>query len=959
MKTFLEHVASSLIEKYGNNLSALTVVFPGKRASLFLNQALAEASDKPVWAPHYRTISELFVEASPYDLCDKIESVCRLHRAYAAHVAEPQTLDQFYAWGEVLLADFDDIDKQLVDARQLFTNIKDIRQLDTLDYLTPEQEEALKHFFSGFSIENTTLLRERFLELWNVMFDIYTDFRLRMQADGVLYEGALEREVVERLRAVRFSTEADAEQALPLLAQPRTYVFVGFNVLNAVEQTLFDELQRHGKAIFYWDYDVAFARAGRGAGHEAGYFIEQNISRYGNELSEMCFDNMSRPKQITIASAASENIQARYMAEWLEENLTTPERAPKGETYVTRQTAVVMCNEQLLQPALHSLPQSITQVNVTMGFPLTDTPVYSFVMAILALHTEGYDQLHHRFRKASLRAVERHPYARLLGKEWQSELRGGAELLAFVSRLLTLVAKGVADDVLAAEAVFKAFTSINRLYDLMTCPDPWLDVNDNTLRRLLRSALGSQTVAFHGEPAVGLQLMGVLETRALDFRHLLMLSVGEGYLPKSVADNSFIPYHLRDAFGLTTLRHKIAVYAYYFYRLIARAERVTFVYNESNTGQRQNEISRFLRQLEAETDLEIRHLRLNAANRPAVTEPIVIEKTDEIMQKLIDSYDNTNRDPRHQRFLSPSALNRYTTCPLQFYYRYVKGLRVDSEPEDGFDAIIFGNVFHKAAELVYRHLTAEGPYVRQQDYDALLNDGALIIDNIVSEAFRHAYFQGRPEEYNGILVIARQVVTTYLQNLLRHDRRLAPVHILDLEGTYTKELSLIVGDGTIRLLTGGIIDRLDEVSDPEVRGSRAVRIIDYKTGGTPSTVSDIDKLFVDAGQTEHYYFQTILYATIISEQMGKPAQPCLFFVHRAAAPDYSPKLKFGRAAINDVDEPLGDDTDSLAESFTARLHMLVDEIFDPDVPFRQCADATSCHFCDYRLFCGRLNDKKN
>ena len=953
MKTFLEHVASSLISKYGNNLSALTVVFPGKRASLFLNQALAEVSDKPVWAPQYRTISELFAEASPYTLCDKIESVCRLHRAYATHVAAPQTLDQFYAWGEVLLADFDDIDKQLVDARQLFTNIRDLRELDTLDYLSPEQEEALKHFFRGFSIENTTLLRERFMELWNVMFDIYTDFRLRMQADRVLYEGALEREVVERLRAVRFSTDADAEQAMPLLAQPRTYVFVGFNVLNAVEQTLFDELQRHGKAIFYWDYDVAFARAGRSAGHEAGYFIEQNISRYGNELSEMCFDNMSRPKQITIASAASENIQARYMAEWLEDNLTTPESAPEGERYVTRQTAVVMCNEQLLQPALHVLPPSITQVNVTMGFPLTDTPVYSFVMALVALHTEGYDHLHHRFRKVALRTVERHPYACLLGAEWQSELRSGAELLAFVSRLLTLVAKDVADDVLAAEAVFKAFTCINRLHDLMTGADPWLDVSDNTLRRLLRSALGSQTVAFHGEPAVGLQLMGVLETRALDFRHLLMLSVGEGFLPKSVADNSFIPYHLRDAFGLTTLRHKIAVYAYYFYRLIARAERVTFVYNESNTGQRQNEISRFLRQLQAETTLPICHIRLNAANRPAVAEPIVVEKTDEIMQKLIDCYDNTHRDPRQLRFLSPSALNRYTTCQLQFYYRYVKGLRIDQEPEDGFDAIIFGNVFHKAAELVYRHLTAAGPYVRQQDYDVLLNDGAIVIDKIVSEAFRQAYFQGGPEEYTGILVIARQVVTTYLQNLLRHDRRLAPVHIIDVEQTFTKELPVVVGDRTIRLLTGGIIDRLDEVSDTEVRGGRAVRIVDYKTGGNLTAVPELGRLFADAGQTEHYYFQTILYATIVAEQMGKPAQPCLFFVHRAAAPDYSPKIKLGRTTIHDVREPLADGDEPLADAFITRFHMLVDEIFDPDVPFRQCANTDHCRFCDYRLLCGR------
>ena len=733
MTTFLEHVAKSLLSKFGNNLSGLTVVFPGKRASLFLNNALAELSDKPVWAPTYRTISELFADASQYVLCDKIESVCRLHQAYAQAVTGAQSLDQFYSWGEVLLADFDDVDKHLVDARQLFSNIRDIKELDTNDYITPEQEQALKSFFAGFSLKENTLLKEKFLELWNVMYDIYVDFNQRMRADGVLYEGALQRDVVERIRASRLASD---DSASSVFLPNHTYVFVGFNVLNEVEKALFDELQRRGQALFYWDYDVSYLKEVAGRTHEAGHFVLENIRRYGNELTDDCFDNFLKPKQLTIAAASSENIQARLLPQWLAKNLTKPDVAPDGETYTERQTAVVLCNEQLLQPVLHSLPEDIGQVNVTMGFPLVDTPAFTFVMALVGLHTEGYDVAHRRFRPSHLRAFGNHPYARLLGDAWQSEARSGADLLAFASYLMTLIGQKIGDDVLAAEAVFKTFTCLNRLHDLMTGPAPLLAVNDSTVRRLLRSVLAQQSVPFHGEPAVGLQVMGVLETRALDFRHILMLSVGEGFLPKSVADTSFIPYHLKDAFGLTTLRHKIAVYAYYFYRLIQRAERVTFVYNESNAGLRQNEISRFLRQLEAETQMPIRHIQLNVSNQPSLPQSIVVEKTDEIMQTLIRRYDNNGRTDGREVFLSPSALNQYTACPLKFYYRYVRGLKVDITSSEGLDAVLFGNVFHRAAEFLYRDMTSAGSVIRQQDIDNMLEHGALKLDDFVSRALK-------------------------------------------------------------------------------------------------------------------------------------------------------------------------------------------------------------------------------
>ena len=942
MKTFLEHVATSLLQRFGSNLSGVTVVFPGKRASLFLNQALAEQSPTPVWAPRYQTISELFQQASSLALADPIESVCRLHAAYARHVEEPQPLDRFWSWGEILLADFDDLDKHLVDASQLFRNVAELRELDDNSYITPEQEDALRSFFSNFSLEENSQIKQQFLRLWNHMGEIYSDLLASMRRDGILYEGALQREVVEQLRKDRQAGEA----TLFTTRQQRqtTFAFVGFNVLNDVEQTLFDELQARQQALFFWDYDAFYIEGN----HEAGHFLRQNLQRYGNELPAECFDNLRQPKQLEMVCATSENAQARYIPQWLHEHLTPQEN----------RTAVVLCNEQLLQPVLHSIPTdgSPQAVNITMGFPLADTPVYSFVTSLVSLQTEGYDAVHQHFRPALQRTVQRHPFTRLIPQElWQRPAGEGTELLTYLLDCLTALAPSLAEDAedkdveiapvyrqLYAEALFRTFTAISRLRDLMTTAETPLVVNDHTLRRLMRTILQSQSVPFHGEPATGLQVMGVLETRALDFEHLVLLSVGEGYLPKAVSDTSLIPYNLREAFGLTTVRHKVAVYAYYFYRLIQRASHVTFIYNESNAGTRQNEPSRFLRQLLAETDFPISALRLQAATKVIPSVPIVIEKNAEILHKLHSTYNLRAAQPGQQTFtLSTTAINTYTACPLRFYYRYVKGLNVPHNPEDGLDAALFGQVFHKAADLLYTQLTSAGPVVRAQDIDPLLEKDGQALEPFIREAFRIEFFKDNPEEYGGILLIAVRVLQTYLRQLLKHDRNLTPFKIVALEQWYDTQLQ--VGDVEVR--TGGVIDRLDEVKDPSVDGGVALRVVDYKTGGYPNSAGELQQLFSEAGQNEHYYLQSILYATIIAIRQGRPVTPCLFYVHKSGSDDYSPKLRVSRQPLHDVR--------TIQEEFLQQLSEVIAHIFDPQIPFTQTPRIKSCQHCDFAHLCGR------
>ena len=942
MKTFLQLVAESLLQRYGSNLSRITVVFPGKRAGLFLDQALAELSPTPVWSPRYTTISDLFQQASPYTLCDTVEAVCRLHRIYAMHVEEAQTLDQFYGWGEILLSDFDDVDKHRADAHRLFANIHDIKALDDSSYLSPEQVAALRAFFKDFSVENNTKLKETFLRLWNQMGVIYDELNASMRRDGLLYEGALQRDVIDRLSEISFPD--------------RTFVIVGFNVLNDVEQALFDELQKRGQALFYWDYDAFYVDPAAGESHEAGYFIRQNLQRYGNELPPECFRNMEQPKQLTMVAASSENVQARYLPQWLEQYKTEQEN----------RTAVVLCNEQLLQPVLHAVPPSVGSLNVTMGYPLTDTPVSSFVGVLLSLQTDGYDAVHRRFRASALRAVTAHPFASLVDESlWKTKTAGSRELLCYLASILTALGQKIAqrDDAadksmttLYAEAVFVAYTRINRLISLMSGEAPLLDVNERTLRRLVNDVLYAQSIPFHGEPAVGLQVMGVLETRALDFEHVLMLSVGEGYLPKSVSDTSFIPYNLKEAFGLTTIRHKIAVYAYYFYRLIQRAQHVTFVYNESNAGVRQNELSRFLRQLQAETAFPIGHFKMQVA-ADVLPRPVVAkDKTPEVMQRLFERFDCTGLPLKERRWhlLTPSAMNYYTTCPLQFYYHYVEGLRVEDTDEDGFSAIQFGDVFHRAAQLLYEDLKSKGEIVRQEDIDRMLELQEERLKGFIHQAFREKYFKGKPEEYTGILLIARRVVHAYLIQLLRYDRRIAPIRIHGLETVKSETFRVKAGERELELEVGGIIDRLDEISDVTKKPDGVlVRVLDYKTGGKPEGVNEVESLFRNTEQKEHYVFQATLYATIVQAKMKKPVAPCLFFTHCSGSDDYSPLVKMAKKDVQDVLDPLTEGGEPLAAEFRRQLQNLIDEIFDPQKPFEQTTHTRSCQMCPYHNLCGR------
>jgi len=954
METFLSIVAKDLYKRHGADLSRVAVIFPNKRAGLFFNEHLAEEANRPIWSPAYLSISELFQQLSaqrsknPLKLGDSIKLVCELYKIFREETKSEETLDDFYFWGELLISDFDDADKNLVDADKLFSNLQDLKNImDDFDFLNEDQEAAIRQFFQNFSIEKRTALKEKFISLWDVLGNIYHRYKEELANQNIAYEGMLYRSVIEQLDASQMKYD--------------TYVFVGFNVLNKVETKFFQLLRDAGKALFYWDYDEFYTNE---KNHEAGEFIRRNLKEFPSALSGVTFNKMIQPKKVRFVASSTENAQARFLPEWIHGNVTGKES----------ESAVVLCNEALLLPVLHSIPDSVQHVNITMGFPLAQTPVHSFITALLELQTEGFRTDTGRYAYATVQAVLKHPYTRQLSSKANelekdlteknrfyplpSELKqddflgllftpqlSNMDLCRYLSDALKEVAtiynkEKESDDVfnqLYRESLFKAYTLINRLGSMIDKGD--LVVQTGTFKRLLNKVLSASNIPFHGEPAIGMQVMGVLETRNLDFKNLVMMSLNEGQLPKGSGDSSFIPYNLRKAFGMTTIEHKNAVYAYYFYRLMQRAENITLMYNTASDGLNRGEWSRFMLQFLIEWPHEIAREYLEAGQSPQTAKEIIIEKTPEVMKRLQNFYDV--RCNKKAQF-SPSALNTYMDCQLKFYYTYVAKLKPKPEVSSEIDSAMFGTIFHRSAELIYGDFKAHGNVVNKEQIEQLLHNDVKL-QGYVDRAFKEEFFQVQLDEkpeYNGVQLVNSKVIASYIRQLLRNDKEYTPFTLVDMEKKVSEDITIPTAKGEILSRIGGTIDRMDSKDG-------TLRIVDYKTGGFPKAAADIAALFTPAENRPNYIFQTFLYAAIMTRQQKQKVAPSLLYIHQAASADYKPYIEIGLRN----NKTFVEDFTPYEEEFRELLTQLLSDIFNSEQPFNQTKFVNKCEFCDFKALC--------
>lgn len=977
MDSLLHEIAQDLLQRFGNDMSKVAVVFPNKRASLFLNEELARMADGPVWTPAYITISDLFRSHSTLTVADPILLICRLYDSYIQHTGmKSQTLDAFYGWGQLLLADFDDMDKNMVPSEQVFSLVSELHELDDVEYLSEGQREALKHFFNAFSDDHETYMRKRFLELWSKLGDIYASFRESLRDDAMAYEGMLYRDVVEK------------EELIDEM-QYECYCFVGFNMLQKVEQRLFTRLKQAGKALFYWDYDVSYLSDD----HEAGYFIKQYLTLFPDARGDKAsHDNADKQPEITYLSTPTENMQARYVANWLLEN----ERYKSGA-----RTAIVMCDEKLLQSVITSLPPEVDKINVTTGYPLAQTSVTTLLNLLMEMHLDGKVAGTDKMRLRQVAAVLRHPYAchisplsqelvtnllndrcyyptreqlsqdeglRLLfGKETinnQQILHWLQDIVRFIAvnsanafREVESKENAEAKDsdapkahvatgfgrALEEESFFRIYNIITRLLELTE--KDILSVDVTTMRRLLMQIIQQTTVPFHGEPVEGVQIMGVLETRCLDFDHILILSCNEGNMPKGEGDTSFIPHSVRKAYEMTTVEHKVGIYSYYYYRMMQRAGDVTVTYNSSTEGLNTGEMSRFMLQMMVEGKRKVNRKVLHSVHATSLKLTVnEIAKTPEVMNLVMKRITEKN--------VSPSSLSAYLRCPVKYYYSYIAGLKeVNTDDVDEMDKRIFGNVFHKAAQLMYEDIMSADGTVTEDALKFVQKDKRKQ-EEYVDRAFAEELFNSKSSggfrpQYNGLHLITKTVILRQLNDLIKYDIRRTPMRMELLEGSIYDSVKVKMHDGCeYDVQIGGQVDRIDSVMGSD--GCRHYRVVDYKTGKPIDkpipTVEDVFNSEKVKDFHADYYLQAMLYSLIYSRKKDAAVAPALLFISQVRKNDYDPVLFIKDEKIDDVRMK---ETD-----FVNGLSALLAEICDPGKPFvANFNDRTCKSYCPFYSLC--------
>ncbi len=965
MSNFLQLVANDLVNRYGNDLSEQTLVFPNQRARLFFNQHLSALISKPVWAPTVTTISEIMQGLSRFQYDDSKNLVTKLFNVYRKVKRSDEPFENFYFWGEVMLADFDQIDKYMVDAQKLFTNVKDIKEIEErFGGLTAEQSDALREYLGVIADSSQpSEIRSNFLSIWNILGDIYREFNEILQSQGLCYEGMAYRKAVEELlNDEKFK------------GTEKNIAFIGFNALNECEKILFKHYKREGKVLFYWDYDPFFMDL---KDHEAGLFIRDNVSQFGNALPREVFDNEpAQGKDVSLIAAPSTVTQCKLIPRILQE------MAAHGAK-LNESTAIVLPNESLLIPTLQAIPNDIEQLNITMGYPLKETPAFSLAEFLIKLqmNVRSGDGKEVKFYHRDVVSLLNHPYIRLCEPEMASKLVSEikrnnriyptAEMVAkspllkriFVEpkdqKPLTSYLIAVCNEVsqifaskietdekqqyrINLEFLYTLHKSLNRLHGVISSLN--FEVTNKVLLQLVRKAFHQERVSFSGEPLAGLQLMGFLETRALDFENIVILSFNDDILPGRSHPVSFITPSLRVAFGLPNHKFHDALYAYYFYRLMHRAKRVYLVYSCRTEGLSSGEVSRFGLQLQMEQMYgKIKKISVGFDVNITPPPPITIEKDEAVLELLFSNLEKNDKGIT----LSPSGLTTYITCPLRFYFRYCVGIKEDEDIAEEIGAQEFGQIIHKTMEMLYESFSEKTVF--EVMIESLLKKPEHI-ENVLDEVFHSIYLKqdkvDKSEILSGRNMIARNAMLYTIKKMLKVDMDRTPFFLMSQEEEIFVPIEVTVNDQPKSILLGGFIDRLEKKDG-------TLWVIDYKTGrkdNNKGKFTNIEELFdptiVDKRKE---VFQIFCYCHAVKHKYPDlKVKPAIWFVKTLKSED---ELKVDFKAEKKF-EAIEDYTPFMGE-FQLRIKELIAEIFNPNVPFDQTTKHESCKSCPFISICGR------
>lgn len=959
MKPFLYQVASLFYEKWGAEVSRLAFVFPNRRTGLFFQKYLSEVADTPLFSPTILTINDLFIQLSGKQSADRISMLFTLYDIYIRQSGSTETFDEFLYWGEMLLNDFDDIDKYMANARMLFSNVTDLREIENdFDFLSDEQIAAIRSFWSSFYPRGDTPNQQQFLAVWQVLYDLYEEFRATLAAEGKGYEGMIFREVVE-------SMERGESPDLPY----EQIVFVGLNALSVSEERFLAQLQKRKIADFYWDY---VSDKVTDPDNKASYFVSRNRKSFPSSMKLPPEEKVKT--EIEVIGIPSGIGQAKHvytlLSDWCKEAEMSSEEALR--------TAVILPDEHLLIPVLNAIPEQIRRINVTMGYPLAGTPVASLIEYILALQKNvRYIDRNPLFYFRDVLPVLNHRYILSTSPEIISSLvkeitennkiyishtelgktplleilftpvtgvEAFSDYLIKVLEELNKVMSALSDEEeedapqrtndLEQEFIFHYFTTVNRMKEVMK--DARIEMKIDTFFRLLKRVTDTITIPFHGEPLSGLQIMGVLETRALDFDRLIILSMNEGIFPQRKAANSFIPYNLRRGFGLPTYEHQDSVWAYHFYRLIERASHVSLLYDTRSNGLQTGEVSRFVHQLHYHYEVPMRDKLVVYNVSSSKTPPLAVPKREDIMRRL-DAYRKGG-----SKAISASAINTYLDCPLKFYFSVVEGIREEEEVSETIESDVFGSILHKVMEELYKPF--QGKMVTVDLLKAIRKDTALLT-GAIARAFASEFFKTEVvRSLTGQNYLIGEMIRKYVEKILERDGKLTPFVYIESERKINGLISLS-DHSEIRLK--GFIDRVDEVRD-------AIRIIDYKSGSGTTTFSSIESLFnKEEKDRAKAVMQVFMYCWMyahLTENKGKTIQPGIYYVRSLFSDPFDPSVyhRIERGKSEKVEDFSG-----YAQAFEEGVRGCLDEIFNPEIPFTQTPTGKACSYCPFKGICGK------
>jgi hypothetical protein len=960
---FLERIAKLLYEQNGGNIRNHCLVFPSRRAGLYFLKYYAALLDKPVWSPSILTINEFFGSFSELTVADNEILLFELYKVYRELNKSAESFDEFYFWGDMLLNDFDDIDKYMAKASVLFRNVSDFKNIDyQFGDIDQEQAEIIKRFWKNFEPEKQSPEKTGFISIWSFLNDLYMGFKSILRSRGLAYEGMILRDIAEKY----------INGKPPEIKWDEVH-FIGFNALNKCEMTVMKKLREEGRANFYWDYDNSYIRAGKL--NSAGMFMTGNLKVFGNDMpDDWNYDTLltARDKNISrkIIETTSDIAQVKLIPDLLS-------NIPGLTREDAHHTAVILADENLIVPVLTSLPGNIGDINITMGYPLKMTGVYSLIRHLLDIQrNSSVENGKTWFGYQDVIEILRHQLiCNLIDKDKEqiinditennliripSDFLSRSEILKiiftktvdpqqlsdYLREILSIIPAGYGSDAEASpdqimqrkltnEFIFSVMKSVNRLETIVRSPD--LSFRNETYIRILDKILRNQSVPFTGEPLSGVQIMGFLETRALDFRNIILLSVNEGILPSVSSGSSFIPFSIREAFGLPVINHQESIYAYHFFRLLHRAENVTFIYNSDSTGLRTGEMSRFLTQLKYEQIIKPSVLNLSFDIRTPASIGTEVEKSELHMKRLQSLYVE-----RSKAVLSPTAINTWLNCRMRFYYRYVNDLKEPEIISPEIDHAIFGQILHRIMKNIYSdHINRE---VSLGFIEALIKDDRHLLDTI-DLAITENYSSATRRPLSGNDVIIKDILFIYLQKILKADKAIAPFSIAGLETSFSFMLPFQLNGETSEIRTGGNIDRVDRI-----RGK--TRIVDYKTGETAQKISSIGDLFVDDRKKElDGWLQTLLYCeAYLVENPDVSVRPSIYKVKELTADRSSDILKIKEDKNNEI---LLEDYKTIRGSFLEGLGGLITAIFSAEEPFRMTKSINKCGYCPYNGLCQR------